>query len=314
MGGAHKCGLTWPCGAVAAIRLRLQSERTLHRAHSGQRCKALCGILVVVLAGAGGAAPEPPASSRGRHELGGADDYAAMRSMWLAGKVGGRILNKATPAPPATDAVGHYAASGAAVQTRQAAPAPTAARKGHAGGQAKAVPARLGGGLTGVVKGRAPLRPVHSVGRGAGGGGPRDCTITLAFVSRYRFAATSSFPPKEVSDAYKMNMGRYEPDTKRWTFPFEQYDKLSSRLQHLCRTPTPGFNLSFKGIPDSVVAIIREGLSRSTVDAAMHANATINQDATAMALFEMIPQHVRHSLMEFQREGVLLALRKTGAC
>lgn len=180
---------------------------------------------------------------------------------------------------------------------------------------ARAIPAqaRLGGGLTGVVKGRAPLRPVHSVvGRGAGSGVPRECTVTLAFVSKYSFAATSSFPPKEVSDAYKMNMGRYDPDTKRWTFPFEQYDKLSARLQYLCRIPIPGFNLSFKGIPDSVVAIVREGLSRSTADAEMHANSTANQGATAMALFETIPQHMRQSLMEFQREGVLFGLAKNG--
>ena len=137
--------------------------------------------------------------------------------------------------------------------------------------------------------------------RGAAAGGQkavRECTVTLAFVSKHRFAATSSFPPKEVSDAYKMNMGRYEAENKRWslsflcvhpfsqrahahtqhmhstqlnstqhnttprTFPFEQYDKLFARLSHVARSNIPGFRVTLKGIPQGVMAVVREELQR----------------------------------------------------
>ena len=258
----------------------------------------------------------------------GADDYASMRSMWLSGNAGGSVLR--APAP----------AAGAAAD--QVAPGPTPVRLTHtppvvplgvalrpvtvlgAGktGQAHMTTGgavRLGGG---VSKGpprkdafKPPPRHLPNDGRSGGGGQPRECTVTLAFVSKYRFAASSSFPPKEVSDAYKGSMGRYEPDSKRWTFPFEQYEKLSARLQHLCRSQVAGFTLSFKGIPEPIVAIVREGLGRRVPGAA---NVAVNvtaggaASAHAMQLFEKLPKHVGSSLMQFQREGVLFGLARDG--
>jgi SWI/SNF-related matrix-associated actin-dependent regulator 1 of chromatin subfamily A len=144
--------------------------------------------------------------------------------------------------------------------------------------------------------------------------------VTLAFVSPYRFAASSSFPPKEVSDAYKMNMGRYEPDTKRWTFPFEQYERLAARLDQLARAQLPGFSLSLRGIPDAVRAIVREGVGRAAAGAGLQGNGTAkmavggaaNTSSDADALFRRLPRHVRESLLEFQREGVLFALSRHG--
>jgi hypothetical protein len=53
------------------------------------------------------------------------------------------------------------------------------------------------------------------------GGQSRDYTVTLELVSKNNFTTTSPFPPKEVSDTYKMNMGWWEPDTKCWTFLLE---------------------------------------------------------------------------------------------
>ena len=151
-----------------------------------------------------------------------------------------------------------------------------------------------------------PSRYVPSGGRNAAGAGgqPRDCTVTLAFVSKNSFAATSSFPPKEVSDAYKMNMGRWEPDAKRWTFHLEQYDKLDARLESICRTRIAGFNLSFKRIPDAIMRILRVAPGRCA-PAETHSNE-------AQMLFEKLPPHLRLHLMEFQREGVLFGLATNG--
>ena len=164
---------------------------------------------------------------------------------------------------------------------------------------------RVGGGIS---KGMPWL---YSKAAGAGGQ-PRDCTVTLAFVSNNSFAATSSFPPKEVSDAYKMNMGRWQPDTKRWTFPLEQYDKLAARLESICRTRIAGFNLSFKGIPDAVMHILRVTPGRCA-PAVTHSNiSAAKASQEAQILFEKLPQHLRQNLMEFQREGVLFGLARNG--
>ena len=164
---------------------------------------------------------------------------------------------------------------------------------------------RVGGG---ILKGM-PWRYVHSTAsrspgscgsafrffyrNAAGAGGqPRDCTVTLAFVSKNSFAATSSFPPKEASDAYKMNMGRWEPDTKRWTFSLEQYDKLAARLECICRTRIAGFNLSFKGIPDAVLHILRVTPGRCA-QAETHSNfSPAKASLEAQMLFGKLPQHL----------------------
>ena len=197
--------------------------------------------------------PEPPVLVSGTHAIAstgrGADEYAAMRSMWLSGKeqkVGGStstpkamsVLPPSSPTAGPTVAMdrkqmAHSVRGGSgssAASPPSSTNSATAMPLSRVGRPAQAL--RAGGG---IVKG-IPSRFVP--GRNAAGavGQSRDCTVTLAFVSKNRFAATSSFPPKEVSDAYKMNMGRYEPDSKRWTFPLEQYDKLAARLESICRT------------------------------------------------------------------------------
>jgi len=198
--------------------------------------------------------PEPPVLVSGTHAIAstgrGADEYAAMRSMWLSGKeqkVGGSTSTPKTLSvlPPSSPTAGptvamdrkqmaHSVRGGGSGSSAAPHPSSTNSAKAmplsRAGRPAQAL--RAGGG---IVKG---IPPRYVPGRNAAGavGQSRDCTVTLAFVSKNRFAATSSFPPKEVSDAYKMNMGRYEPDSKRWTFPLEQYDKLAARLESICRT------------------------------------------------------------------------------
>ena len=280
-----------------------------------------------------------------------ADDYAAMRSMWLAGKVRGSVLPN-TGTPPAAG-IGstvvsaameskarlqpntpcqRFAAMAAAPPIKQQGvvqASRSAVCAGVPGASASdAVQLRSGAGISKDAprskdKFRPSSRNVMSGGKSGTGSQTRECTVTLAFVTPQRFAASSSFPPKEVSDAYKMNMGRYEPDTKRWTFPFEQYDKLSARLQQLCRAKVPGFNLSFKGIPEAIVAVVRQGVGRSAGAAggvpvsgdgkgtAEARNSTATTSAAA-SLLNSLPVHIRDSLLPFQREGVLFGLSRHG--
>jgi SWI/SNF-related matrix-associated actin-dependent regulator 1 of chromatin subfamily A len=240
------------------------------------------------------------------------DDYASMRTMWISGRVGGSLLSK--PASSRPGGGGPAKASAPAAPSAPDAPAaPSAPGRGRrAGADAKT--------RSSVRKDFARLPARHGGGSRGLGGQTRECTVTLAFVSPYRFAASSSFPPKEVSDAYKMNMGRYEPDTKRWTFPFEQYERLAARLDQLARAQLPGFSLSLRGIPDAVRAIVREGVGRAAAGAGLQGNGTAkmvvggaaNTSSDADALFRRLPRHVRESLLEFQREGVLFALSRNG--
>jgi SWI/SNF-related matrix-associated actin-dependent regulator 1 of chromatin subfamily A len=285
---------------------------------------ALLALLVAPASQLAGASVGPPAAG------GLADDYTSMRAMWLSGKAGGGGLLNAPPG--AASATGAPAGPPAALKAPAAPPAKrprisppaSAARSGpfmHPrapdGAQARreglqGQQTRLDGGVVQTAAHKDSARPAGQTSGGAKGGGnrePRECTITLAFVSKYRFAATSSFPPKEVSDAYKMNMGRYEPDNKRWTFPFEQYHKLAARLQQVCRSQVPGFSLRVKGIPDAIVAIVREGLDRVTP---AQAHASANATAEAHVLFGKLPQYLRQNLMEFQREGVFFGLARKG--
>jgi hypothetical protein len=234
-------------------------------------------LLPLLLLGVAG----PPASlasvpySAGTHRPSsvGQKEYIDIRSMWLSGKAGG-----AGAASDATGGAGRAREENdPAAQTplRPAAAASKSGRVADAHTPARAsshVP--MGGGVAKTSTRKAPFRtgqpsaaasrpaarPAFGVGKSSADGQVRECTVTLAFVSKYRFAATSSFPPKEVSAAYKMNMGRYEPDSKRWTFAFEHYHKLVAHLQHLCRTPISGFKLSLKSIPDPIISIVREGL------------------------------------------------------
>jgi len=302
---------------------------------------ACCAAGLPVLGGSGASQPPaaPPPEGAGRRGAGTrTDDYASMRSMWLSGRVGGSLLSsKPAPsrpsvpggpaavaraaAPPGRTAAAAAAAAAAPVRT---APAPAAAGARAPSTLAPAGQSRLPGGnvrATAARRDAARLPARHGGGRQGGAGGQaRECTVTLAFVSPYRFAASSSFPPKEVSDAYKMNMGRYEPDAKRWTFPFEQYDKLAARLEQLARSKLPGCSLSFRGIPDAVRGIVREGLGRGAAGPGLCGNGTANVEvggaanasAEADALLRKIPTFVRESLLAFQREGVLFGLSRQG--
>ena len=89
-----------------------------------------------------------------------------------------------------------------------------------------------------------------------------------------------------------MNMGRWEPDTKRGTFSLEQYDKLAARLECICRTRIAGFNLSFKGIPDAVLHILRVTPGRCA-QAETHSNfSPAKASLEAQMLFGKLPQHL----------------------
>ena len=73
-----------------------------------------------------------------------------------------------------------------------------------------------------------------------GGGAPRSparrrpvdgaLEITLALTSKHGFAATSKFPPKEVTDVYKRHGGRWDPTQRLWTFSLDKHERLAADL------------------------------------------------------------------------------------
>ena len=310
-----------------------------------------------------------------------ADEFASIRRMWMSEKAGVAATRATPPGHPVQSVASRPGTAAPAAGVRSscaqaaggaAAPAALRAAPGRTGPASKP-----GGGVIKPASNRPKTnqaqagswwRRADAAGtRGAAAGGQkavRECTVTLAFVSKHRFAATSSFPPKEVSDAYKMNMGRYEAENKRWspcfvcpsvftarsrahttyvfdttqhnptlrTFPFEQYDKLFARLSNVARSNIPGFRVTLKGIPQGVMAVVREELQRhgsASLARGVGRNGTgvaqqpasrpasmANDSAAAKSsvgdLFDSVPAHVREHLMPFQREGVLFALSRQG--
>ena len=236
-------------------RSRGWDARLSREALAAIRLPALAALAVLLLLPRIAAAH--PGAQRPAAAGASADEYASIRRMWMSEKAGIAATRATPPGHPVQSVASRpgTAAPAAGLSSSCAQAAGGAA----APGALRAAPGRTGpasktGG--GVIK-PASNRPktnqaqagswwrrADAAGtRGAAAGGQkavRECTVTLAFVSKHRFAATSSFPPKEVSDAYKMNMGRYEAENKRWSLSFLCVHPFSQRAhahtQHMHST------------------------------------------------------------------------------
>eukprot|EP00960_Hanusia_phi_P032149 749710-Hanusia_phi.AAC.2 len=125
--------------------------------------------------------------------------------------------------------------------------------------------------------------------------------IKLVLTSRYKFAAVSSFPPKQVTEMYKKLMGKFESEHKRWVFPLCQYYKLVNEISRMNATEPANSTIGLIPVPDNVFKVLKNDPAVSTVN---HSKAKI--------LFEALPLTVTNKLLPFQRDGVLFGLAREG--
>ncbi len=78
--------------------------------------------------------------------------------------------------------------------------------------------------------------------------------MTLALLSKDKFAVLSQSVHKNVTDTCKRMFGKYDPEYKRWTFPMRQYDRVLAAFQ--CLQVGQARRVQLMPVPDAIPAIV----------------------------------------------------------